>query len=144
MIIHEFCHVFGAWHSQSPKSLMRYEKRGMQRFELDDVSRTMIGIGVGLDVRAGIDGIDERTLQRIDVHYGSDVRFRGEHPVAYALYRRAAQTCAADGDVESARSDLARADEISGRFPGRFLERTLAVAKKTREWLDARDADTHR
>ena len=134
-IIHEFGHALGAWHSGSSLSAMRLWKAGGQQFVLGASERAMIEIGLGLELHDGADGINAATLRQIDALMRADTWFRGEHPLAYELYRRAEERMLSGASAASVRADVERADEISVRFPERHNKRLKARTDTVRAWL---------
>lgn len=105
-LVHELCHVFGAFHEADPDSVMRPAYHGTPRqFEFSPVTREVIALTKGIDLTQGVASLSPETARRLREIYRAHHHPResiDEDPIARA-YGSDAQRAEMAGDQNRAR-----------------------------------------
>jgi len=109
--LHEFAHLFGAWHSASPTSVMRIHPDHDPVYDFDPVASAVIRRFRDREFRAGGETLSDDDIDFITMQFRSS-RVSGEmHPIANALGRVAIALWRA-GDAIEGMKELQRARRL--------------------------------
>jgi hypothetical protein len=123
-LVHELCHVFGAFHEANPNSVMRPAYQGTPRhFEFSNSTREIIRLTKDLDLTRGVAGLAPEAARRIREIYRAEHHPReplAEDPVSRA-YEAAAKRAEKFGDADTAKAMRQTAEQFSatGKLPAR-------------------------
>jgi hypothetical protein len=123
-LVHELCHVFGAFHEALPNSVMRPAYQGTPRqFEFSPATREIVSLTKSLDLAQGVTALTPEAARRIRELYRAGHHPReplGEDPVTRA-YEAAAKRAEKFGDTDAAKAIRETAEQFSatGNLPAR-------------------------
>jgi len=123
-LVHELCHVFGAFHEANPDSVMRPSYQGTPRqFEFSQSTREIVSLTKDLDLSRGVEGLAPEAARRIRELYRVAHHPREavtEDPVSRA-FEAAARRAEKFGDAATAKAIRQTAERFNatGILPAR-------------------------
>jgi hypothetical protein len=115
-LVHELCHVFGAFHVADPNSVMRPAfQRTPSKFTFGDAAQQVVRLTRDVDLRRGVESLDAKTMAKIRALY------RQRHHPSEAVaddpivrgYQYQARRAKWAGDTERAKAMTAAADRLA-------------------------------
>ena len=78
VVLHEFCHVFGAFHVDDPRSVMQPALEACpHQFTVTEPTRRVVALARNIDLRRGVESLDEATARQVSQLFQT-YRHRGE------------------------------------------------------------------
>jgi hypothetical protein len=114
-VVHEVCHVLGAWHVPIDSSVMRAPKSGKQIASFDPTSAAAVVLGRDVDLRRGLDGIDLEKARKV-TDLWKELHAPGTDAPLLDAYNARAYTHEVAGRLEAAAHDYERGVELAAQL----------------------------